>query len=313
MSQPESGGMGISVDTFDFVCTDSSLKPPKCPLGFCLDAECQTCYDSENPDPEDPEDPEDPFDPEAPPQKKKKGCFSGAMLVNVHQKGLIRMDEVQIGDIVRTKAGELSRIYSFSHKDRNALSPYLEVTFQDEHSPLEVTHDHMLHSMCDDESGPCLVPAGDLKAGDKLIDSEGMAMDIQSIRSVQARGLYAPLTTTGDIVVNGVAASTYIVMPQAFQKYFSFEMQAAIQHFGLGMYRTYCTAVGCVHETYNAEGFPAAVTMWFPILDVLGWILDNVFTLAVVVIGYLTWKNRGSKGTGESDAGACHPMKVARD
>jgi hypothetical protein len=54
-----------------------------------------------------------------------------------------------------------------------------------------------------------LSPASSAHIGDELTLSSGSQSRITSVRRQRARGLYNPQTLHGDIVVNGVVASTY--------------------------------------------------------------------------------------------------------
>jgi hypothetical protein len=298
------------------VQTDNTAEPPCCLPGefldnnnyygpcidpdrcLCSDEVCQRSGGSTPPPPSPTPEPL-PGSPTPTPSAGGDGggspsCFSGNTLMEVEDKGDIRMDQLQIGQKVLTKDGIYAEVYSFSHRNADARTTFLKISFHGSSrssSPLEVTGEHLLYTMKKEGNDVRLVTASALKPGDTLLDVEGNPVAIRSIQPVLGRGLYAPLTKDGDIIVNGVAASSYIAMPKAFQERFSFDTQAAIQHFGLGMHRGYCIWMGggCHNEAYDSEGYPFAVTMWFPILKVLGWLLDNIMTLAVAGFGLVAW------------------------
>jgi len=65
------------------------------------------------------------------------GCFSDRMTVFEEQKGVVRMDQLSIGDSVKTVDGSFSKVYGFSHKDTAPLSEFFsnQNEYQDGLSP----------------------------------------------------------------------------------------------------------------------------------------------------------------------------------
>ena len=128
-----------------------------------------------------------------------------------------------------------------------------------------------------------MLPAGNVKIGDHLVivtgkpgtSSPTLSSPVISIRLIQSKGVYAPFTMTGDIVVNGILASNYIALPMSFQNNslvaLSFEQQHWLQHAAYGPYRFYCRYMqksgGCQTEKYHKEtGLSNAVMVWLPVL-----------------------------------------------
>ena len=192
-------------------------------------------------------------------------CFSERATVLVQGKGTTRMDQLQIDDMVLAMDGTYTRVYSFGHLDRQRNNEFLHITMVGKHEPLEITADHLLFV---DQVG--LVPAGRIKVGALLVTS---AIDLNStaevctVRKVHRKGMYAPFTVSGSIVVNGVAASNYIALPPVFQSHFSFEEQHWLQHAAFFPYRLFCDLVGCTGENYDkVTGLSNAVTVWLPLL-----------------------------------------------
>jgi len=54
------------------------------------------------------------------------------------------------------------------------------------------------------------VPAEVLKVGDYLIAQDGSSTKILSLKTVQRKGAYSPLTTSGSLLVSGVVAPNYV-------------------------------------------------------------------------------------------------------
>ena len=215
------------------------------------------------------------------------------------------MDALKIGDAVRTADGSFSTVYSFGHYDTHTVANFLQLWTDASNEPLEITGDHLLFAkqgVIGEYTKPKILPASAVKVGDLLVappqhQQQGSSSDdvvkVTAITTVQREGLYAPFTTTGDIVVNGVSASNYIALPTTFQAVTSFELQHWLQHLAYLPYRLYYGTAGCQNETYHGEtGLSGAVTMWLPLLHLvessLSWSWSAHGVSAALV--YLVWK-----------------------
>jgi len=188
-------------------------------------------------------------------------CFSGHTIVSVEGRGDMLMDRVKVGDNVLTANGKYSMVYSFGHFAPSQRGIYLQIKTTSFEKPIELTSDHLIFILT--EKGRSLVPAGDIKVGDSLVTTHAVAR-VLAIRKVYRRGAYSPLTTTGDIAVNGVIASTYVTRSWLNGKV-SPQMLHWLQHGASLPYRVYCAMVGgCQAETYDkATGFSPWVVFWY--------------------------------------------------
>jgi len=242
-------------------------------------------------------------------------CFSGSAEVQAEGKGATRMDALKIGDSVMTGDGSYSKVYSFGHFAPNEKAEYLQIHADSMETPLEISVEHMLYA-----NGK-LAPAAQVKVGDMLVSGHGPPVEVKSIRKITSRGAYAPLTTTGDIVVNGVIASSYVCLSSTFEDRVPCELQGWIQHAALTPYRIYCGLVGCENETYDeATGLSKAVRMWLSLLHWLKcstitlsaflylvvlpgqWIVLNMVNLAVATLGYYIWMKAINKNVAKVDS-----------
>jgi len=135
-------------------------------------------------------------------------CFSGATLVETQNRGSLRMDQLDIGDYVLSDtSGKYEAVYSFGHKSREISAEFLQITTEGSHVPLEISPDHMIVT----EDGR-FIPASKVKTGDRLLTSSmhEQVVPVTSIKAVTGKGIYAPFTASGTIVVNGILASNYI-------------------------------------------------------------------------------------------------------
>lgn len=162
-----------------------------------------------------------------------------------------------------------------------------------------------------------LHPASMIQVGDLLAGpNHHLPCRVESIRVVTRKGVYAPFTNTGDIIVNGIAASNYIALPDAFQSTLSYTHQHLIQHAAYIPYRFYSVWIGCEDEIYDtASGLSVFVTMWLPllqwmetkcpavilrmILQVLVVLQDTVWSVKGAIVsslamttGYRLWKQK---------------------
>jgi len=180
-------------------------------------------------------------------------CFSGRNKVEVEDsRGMISMDSLRIGDSVRVKDGKFSKVYSFGHRDTGVVVNYLQIKTNEFQDPLEISHIHML--FVQDGATTKSVPASTIKVGDMILTENGNTAKVRNIKNVQRKGAYAPFTTSGDIVVNGLLASNYVslmeettVIPVTMQW---------IAHTFKAPHRMLCSLnfAICKNETYDSGG-----------------------------------------------------------
>ena len=224
-------------------------------------------------------------------------CFSGHSEVEVLDQGFKRMDALQIGDVVRTGA-DFAPVYSFAHYETQRVAEFLQIWTKAARRPLEITSDHLLYVVSDGQDKAQMRPASAVQVGDALVTSAGVTttMKITAISKVQREGIYAPVTKTGTIVVNGVVASNYIALPAALQSVTSFDIQHWLQHMAYSPYRFYCGATGCRDEKFDpVTGMSPAVMAWLPVLHAVEWTLIWSNHLVVGALGFyflLVWKRQ---------------------
>lgn len=202
-------------------------------------------------------------------------CFSGASTVQVKDQGIKRMDELKIGEevLVQEKSGwKFSKVYSFGHWDSSATIEYLQfwTNGTDDFNGAEISAGHLAYVIPFDDARRKVTvrPAGAIRIGDSLVTSRGDAVYVNDIRIVWRSGAYAPFTESGDIVVNGIVASTYVSLPPSWQQKLSFAQQHWIQHAAYAPYRLLCGWIGCEAESHDeATGFSKAVSIGIAILN----------------------------------------------
>jgi len=168
-------------------------------------------------------------------------CFSGTNTVEVQGKGVVLMGSLQIGDFVRAGKNRFSRVYSFVHMDFQKLAEYHQIYADGLKMPLEVSSRHLVFV------NETMRPASHVKVGDMLGEHK-----VSKITNVKRRGIYAPITESGDIIVSGVLASSYA----AVHSYTPINQHTEAHAF-FAFRRLVCAfdfAI-CENETYS-DGFP---------------------------------------------------------
>ena len=204
-----------------------------------------------------------PFDPEA------DGCFSERTFVEVEGRGRVSMKEVVIGDRVLVVDGKVDHtaatssssssqsptlvyryetIHGFAHKTTEKSANFLRIM----PFGLEVTSGHLIFV-----GGRGAVPASSIQVGDTLIGKPGQ--QVTAIERVVREGVFAPLTGSGTVVVNGVVSSCYVSLQNdsAFLTVFGWTTPwsfHSLGHLHELPHRAYCRFFGCTHETYDDDG-----------------------------------------------------------
>jgi Hint module len=116
------------------------------------------------------------------------------------------MKDLRVGDMVLTQDGVYERVYAFGHHAPSKKAKFLQL-FTDNAAPLEMTGEHLVYLA--NRANP--VKAASVRPGD-VLRGAGDAKDIviQDIRTVEKKGMYAPLTTGGRLLVDGVQVSSYV-------------------------------------------------------------------------------------------------------
>lgn len=125
------------------------------------------------------------------------------------------MDELQYGDRVRVKDGDVSdafsTVYFFGHRNANQVAKYVRVELEDG-AELEVSPLHYVYV----DGGAKQVQAGHVRVGDMMLNAEGHARAVRRVEHKELVGVFNPHTEHGDIYVNKIKASSYtaLVPPQ---------------------------------------------------------------------------------------------------
>lgn len=188
----------------------------------------------------------------------------------VQEKGEISIEKLQIGDIVATShKGHTSRVYSLAHNDGERRAEYLQI-ITDSGDRIEISGNHMMFV----NHQPKL--AQHVKVGDRLDETQ----TVTEIQVVTRRGLYAPLTENGRIMVSGVQASTYVGLLDV-----DTGIQVFVYHSVLSLLRLVCKFHfgSCKAETYSKQGYANTVVGFLKFTDALSQYHPSVQWSLVIV------------------------------
>ena len=254
-------------------------------------------------------------------------CFSGQNTVVERTRGTIPMDQVRVGDWLWTgttttgvgrrgtdDAYTYSRVLSLAHSHPTQSAQFVQIytnattttTTTKILPPLEMTPDHLLFV------NGTAQRAGTIRPGDQWTTSSMMMMMtdavvvvVTRVATVQRRGIYAPITETGDFLVQGGMArvSSYVdVHPHATATTTAWWWTDAqfLGHLFYSPLRIYCRLFlfvqACDTETYDPDtGYSNTYGSWMlpwaarvpPILVAplfgLCWCIEQVLLLLLLL------------------------------
>jgi len=173
--------------------------------------------------------------------------------------------------------GDYSRVFSLAHLDHDFETKFLQLHY-DLHAegkgaklskvaqkPLEITGRHMMYVV-----GKGFIRADEVRIGDELqiylhpdsgsdenpkrIINRMTTALVNKIGSVNRKGVYAPITESGDLIVSGVRASSYY----AFLDGIPSSVQHTLTHFFFAPHRLLCSNYDfglCESETHTDDGY----------------------------------------------------------
>lgn len=129
-------------------------------------------------------------------------CFPADATVELRSGNVISIDKLQVGDHVKVADGLYSPVFMFTHRLENTASTFVKLTTE---SGLSITlsKGHYLYA------DGLLQAADTISVGARLHVTGEKIDPVIMAEYVSGTGLYNPQTVHGDIIVNGVRASTY--------------------------------------------------------------------------------------------------------
>ncbi|CAN8063136.1 unnamed protein product [Agarophyton chilense] len=128
-------------------------------------------------------------------------CFPASANVSLQDGSVLRISDLQLGDQVLVSRNTYSEVFAFSHRDKHVYTTFHTLQTMSGNA-ISATKGHFVYA---DHQ---LVPIETIKVGQMLHTISGFS-PVTTISTERMTGLYNPQTEHGDIVVNGVIASTY--------------------------------------------------------------------------------------------------------
>lgn len=140
------------------------------------------------------------------------GCFPASASIADSHGCPEAIDSLKIGDVVQVIVDNkvtVSTVYAFIHRQPEVLQQFLKITTV-KGKAITITADHLL--FVEKMRQLIGIPARDVKIGDRLHVREfGIVTNdaVQDISVVYDKGVYAPVTLSGTILVNDIHTSCY--------------------------------------------------------------------------------------------------------
>lgn len=144
------------------------------------------------------------------------GCFPGSSMVTLASGGRVALRALRVGDAVEVAKPDGSRgfepVVFFDHQVDGDTATFVRLALADG-SALELTPGHFI-PVGASLAKAVYARAAAVKAGDLVLvlpagADSATPVAVEAVASVTRAGLFAPVTTSGVIVVDGVVASTY--------------------------------------------------------------------------------------------------------
>ncbi|XP_059168437.1 uncharacterized protein LOC131950352 [Physella acuta] len=144
---------------------------------------------------------------------EKENCFpkgSSVLLENGRKEIVENLSPgIEVLTFDKKKSLVYAEIYMFGHKQGNTVSKF--VVIHTESHQISISPEHLI--LCKKNDMKSFVAAKTVKVGDEILTKSEQGFVWSSVADVTYsvdRGLYAPFTKSGTIVVDGVVASCYI-------------------------------------------------------------------------------------------------------
>ncbi|CAL8465466.1 g5002 [Coccomyxa elongata] len=144
------------------------------------------------------------------------GCFPGVSTVLLSNGRSKPMHELRVGDEVavmgKDGAFKLDAVYAFGHNDPKPITSFVKLTVDIQ--SLELSSLHFVPVYSGNLSSMVYKRAQDVNVGDHMYvgiaaSGKGLRQSVTSITTTYQRGLYNPLTLSGNILVDGMVASVH--------------------------------------------------------------------------------------------------------
>eukprot|EP00545_Synedropsis_sp_CCMP1620_P000254 CAMPEP_0119014014 /NCGR_PEP_ID=MMETSP1176-20130426/9307_1 /TAXON_ID=265551 /ORGANISM="Synedropsis recta cf, Strain CCMP1620" /LENGTH=957 /DNA_ID=CAMNT_0006967147 /DNA_START=13 /DNA_END=2886 /DNA_ORIENTATION=- len=206
-------------------------------------------------------------------------CFSGSSTLEVLDVGKVALRDVKIGQKVLVSENRYEQVYSFGHFNQDTVAKFLQIkTVED--ATLEVSAEHMV--FVEDRGA---IPAALISVGDKLMTPNAQSsVTVETIKDITSRGVFAPFTPSGKVVVDGILASSFVALGEASPVVAFLGIEFShhwVAHSFEFPHRVVCHYLkSCPIESYTEEG----ISTWVAHPKEVGlWLLDQNFLVRGII------------------------------
>jgi hypothetical protein len=216
-------------------------------------------------------------------------CFSAVATVQTQDRGQVAMNDLQVGDHVLTTSG-FSKVYTIDHRNENKPTEFLQLHTDWTNDPLEVTSGHLIY--LNGKQDP--VQAGTILTGDEVLafaNGQLQPARVTDVTTITRKGLYNPITSTGTLIVDGLATSTYTAVPitegQNYLMIGGYKVMSMhdFLHLAIGPLRTLCSVNDQFCQIDNGQEYNRYSQMGFQVIDIAK--SQNVFLFNVIVVAFV--------------------------
>jgi len=147
-------------------------------------------------------------------------CFPADSTVQLESGKDVKLYDLKVGQSIAaydtaTSKSIFSEVYTFLDYDRNVTEEFIQLFFENENNVVEsisLTPEHLILAQRFINKPEVFVQAKDIRVGDTIFRSSNGKIDpvsISSIKTRRAKGIIAPATLDGTLVVNNIVASSY--------------------------------------------------------------------------------------------------------
>jgi len=157
-------------------------------------------------------------------------CFPGTSLVHERRRGTILVGDIRPGDEIKDACGTFSRVVALLHSKASTAEVYLQISYRcmdGSTGCLTMSPDHLLRVRKGDKAqmsstscakGVCeasidsqwdWIAAQDVRSGHEVEDERGQPATVEAVHRTCCLGAFAPLTASGQLLVDGVICSCY--------------------------------------------------------------------------------------------------------
>ena len=217
---------------------------------------------------------------------KHTGCFTAQSKVLMEDGRLMNMSQVQVGDMIQSLDSQGKSVFSevlmFMDREPEETMRFISL-MGDDGSVITLTPSHLVYRGDKDcGSLDCMEPtyAGNVELGDTMLvtrDNNGHVVTVTQVSVGKHRGVYAPLTRAGNVVVDGVLASCYAVIDSqniAHAAFAPVRWYYSLKHVTVNMLRT-------LHVYSETSNVPRTLTN---VATGVHWYPDMLYSLARYVM-----------------------------